>query len=185
MSVSRKEIAAYWNENNPGRGWLGLWGAGEDICFCCGRESGIQKHHILPVATADAEELSAMSGAERRRYRERVDQLNRPSNLHLLCHRCHKLAPHTTDAEVYWRWFEHQPSFASQMVAAIFQGYVQAGATDYEADLLLKEHRPELLPEIVKSLDFCHTENDISTIVSSAVCKMVLDMRHDHAITKK
>ncbi len=179
--ASNKQIIDYWNENNPGVGWLGVCGAANCVCFCCGREGTTQKHHIIPVGTVTVsdEERGWMDAHERRQLRMKIADLDFPYNIHLLCRACHKQAPHTTEKDVYWAWFASVRAFVSQVVDAIYLGFKQANATDYDIEAIFKDGKHNEFIATAKKMEFLHTGNDILTVISSTVCKMIFDTRND------
>lgn len=59
------------------------WAEAEDHCWRCGCERHLQRCHIIPHALGGKDE---------------------PSNIVLLCRRCHADGPNVTDPEIMWDW---------------------------------------------------------------------------------
>jgi hypothetical protein len=83
MGVSHQEIVDYWVSRESECG-LGVdWAEAGSRCWRCGYEAGLQKCHITPRSLGGPEE---------------------PSNLVLLCGRCHREAPNVSDPRFMWIW---------------------------------------------------------------------------------
>lgn len=84
--VTKKEdIVAYW-EIRKYEGDLGVdWCDAAERCWRCGCESRLQKCHIVP---------NSLNGSDQ------------PSNLILLCARCHKEAPNSKNENFMWDWIK-------------------------------------------------------------------------------
>lgn len=123
-------IIAYWKEHMDRlnrRGWT-LDGLSPDLCFACGIGDYVsllagketvgspvlsERHHIVPFE---------------------FTQDDRPENLHLLCHRCHKEAPHCRSPEVYWDWFGQRLFWMDRYSAAVRRVFGDLGVTEEEAE---------------------------------------------------
>lgn len=82
-AVSVREIVAYWELHQEEAG-LGVdWADAHKRCWRCGLKSRLQKCHIVP---------RARSGPAS------------PSNLVLLCRRCHRAAPNIANPKYMWIW---------------------------------------------------------------------------------
>ena len=79
------DIVSYW-EKIKYEGDLGVdWADAHERCWRCGCEARLQKCHITPHSI----------GGE-----------DKPSNLVLMCCRCHKEAPNSNDEEMIWDWIK-------------------------------------------------------------------------------
>jgi len=89
-----KEIVAYWEVNEDECG-LGVdWSEAHERCWRCGYKSKLERCHIIP---------DSLGGTDS------------PSNLVLLCHRCHREAPNHTNPKYMWIWLRatHSPRYDS------------------------------------------------------------------------
>lgn len=77
------EIVDYWTGRQDECGFGVDWAEAHERCWRCGYRSVLQRCHIVPEAT----------GGE-----------NDPSNLVLLCGRCHREAPNVADPRFMWIW---------------------------------------------------------------------------------
>lgn len=83
LNVSHREIVDYWARREDECG-LGVdWSEAEERCWRCGYKSRLERCHIVP---------DSLGGA--------CD----PSNLVLLCGRCHREAPNVADPRLMWIW---------------------------------------------------------------------------------
>jgi hypothetical protein len=82
-SVSHQKIVDYWAGRESECG-LGVdWSEAHSRCWRCGYESTLQRCHIVPASRGGTKE---------------------PSNLVLLCARCHREAPNISDPRFMWIW---------------------------------------------------------------------------------
>jgi hypothetical protein len=82
-SVSIREIVDYWSRRESECG-LGIdWAEAHERRWRCGYRSALQRCHVIP---------SALGGPDD------------PSNLVLLCGRCHREAPNVQDPRFVWIW---------------------------------------------------------------------------------
>jgi hypothetical protein len=81
--VSREEIVNYWTAREDECGLAVDWAEAHDRCWRCGYKSRLQQCHIVP---------KSLGGQ------------NDPSNLVLLCGRCHREAPNVADSRFMWIW---------------------------------------------------------------------------------
>lgn len=83
LTVSRKEIVGHWRSREDECG-LGVdWSEAAERCWRCGYKSVLHPCHVFP---------HSFGGPAR------------PSNLVLLCGRCHREAPNVADARFMWIW---------------------------------------------------------------------------------
>ncbi len=85
MKTKPQDIISYW-EARKYEGDLGVdWCDADKRCWRCANEARLQRCHIIP---------NSLGG---------VDD---PSNLVLLCCRCHKEAPNANDTNMMWDWIK-------------------------------------------------------------------------------
>lgn len=77
------EIIAYWERRVDECGLSVDWAEAESHCWRCGCERNLERCHIVPDSLGGKDE---------------------PSNLVLLCKRCHAEGPNVTDPEIMWDW---------------------------------------------------------------------------------
>jgi len=83
MKTSRREIVEYWSQIKDECGLSVDWVDAETHCWRCAEEASLDRCHIVP---------RALRGSEH------------PSNLVLLCLKCHREAPNVSDPEFMWQW---------------------------------------------------------------------------------
>src|SRR5438046_6910330 len=83
LSVSFKEIVNYWQRREDECGFGVDWSEGEERCWRCGYKTSLQRCHIVPHS---------------------LGGLACPSNLVLLCTRCHREAPNVADPRFMRIW---------------------------------------------------------------------------------
>ena len=81
--VSIENIVNYWSSRESECGLGADWAEAHERCWRCGYKSTLQRCHIVPRALGGSDE---------------------PSNLVLLCHRCHREAPNISDPRFMWIW---------------------------------------------------------------------------------
>jgi hypothetical protein len=81
--VKKQEIVDYWFSRIDECGLSVDASEAHERCWRCGYKTSLQRCHIIP---------DSLGG----RYE--------PSNLVLLCHRCHLENPNVTDPEIMWDW---------------------------------------------------------------------------------
>src|SRR5277367_3584541 len=81
--ISHKAIVDYWARREDECGLSVDWSEAEERCWRCGYKSRLQKSHIIP---------------------ESQHGPSIPSNLVLLCGRCHREAPNVADLRFMWIW---------------------------------------------------------------------------------
>lgn len=83
LRVPHREIVDYWTSRESECG-LGVdWAEADERCWRCGYKSVLHGCHIVP---------DSLGGP------------NAPSNLVLLCGRCHREGPNVADARFMWIW---------------------------------------------------------------------------------
>lgn len=83
IKTSKKEIVEYWESKQDECG-LGVdWAEAEERCWRCGYKRRLQRCHIIPDSLGGKDE---------------------PSNLVLLCERCHIDAPNVESETFMWDW---------------------------------------------------------------------------------
>lgn len=83
IKTTIQEIVDYWSEHEDECGLSVDWSEAHERCWRCGCKRGLQRCHIVPYSL----------GGE-----------DTPSNLVLLCGRCHLDNPNVADPEVMWDW---------------------------------------------------------------------------------
>lgn len=76
-------IIDYWSQHEDECGLSIDWAEADERCWRCGYKKKLQFCHIIP---------DSMGGTDE------------PSNLVLLCHRCHREGPNVTDPRFMWIW---------------------------------------------------------------------------------
>lgn len=79
------EIITYWEQRVDECGLSVDWSEAESHCWRCGYEKDLERCHIIPDSLGGKDE---------------------PSNLVLLCKRCHAEGPNVTDPEIMWDWIK-------------------------------------------------------------------------------
>jgi hypothetical protein len=83
MAVRHRDVVDYWSAREDECG-LGVdWADACNRCWRCGREAKLELCHIVPDSRGG---------------------LREPSNLVLLCKRCHREAPNVSDPQYMWMW---------------------------------------------------------------------------------
>lgn len=83
ISTQRKQIVNYWAVREDECG-LGIdWAEAHERCWRCGYKSTLHRCHIVP---------------------DSLGGIDDPSNLVLLCGRCHREAPNVADPRFMWIW---------------------------------------------------------------------------------
>lgn len=77
------EIIAYWSKHVNESGLSVDWSEAENHCWRCGCKKNLERCHIIPNSLGGKDE---------------------PSNLVLLCKRCHAEDPNVADPEIMWDW---------------------------------------------------------------------------------
>ena len=77
------EIVAYWSRRVDESGLSVDWSEAKTHCWRCGCERNVQRCHIVPDSLGGKDE---------------------PSNIVLLCSRCHADGPNVADPDVMWDW---------------------------------------------------------------------------------
>ena len=77
------EIIAYWEQHVDECGLSVDWAEAGSHCWRCGYEKNLERCHIIPDSLGGKDE---------------------PSNLVLLCKRCHAEGPNVADPEIMWDW---------------------------------------------------------------------------------
>ena len=83
IKTSIQEIVAYWSTHQEETGLSVDWAEAHERCWRCGCEKALERCHIIPHSIGGKDE---------------------PSNLVLLCKRCHADGPNVRDPEIMWDW---------------------------------------------------------------------------------
>ena len=91
MKTTRRDIVEYWSQIEDECGLSVDWADAETHCWRCAEKANLDRCHIVP---------RALGGSEH------------PSNLVLLCLKCHREAPNVSDPGFMWKWLRaHAVSF--------------------------------------------------------------------------
>lgn len=85
IKTSKKDIVEYWEEKIDECGLSVDWSEAKERCWRCGYEKRLQRCHIIPDSLGGKDE---------------------PSNLVLLCERCHIDAPNVESTTFMWDWIK-------------------------------------------------------------------------------
>lgn len=83
IKTSIDDIVKYWTKRQDECGLSVDWSEANERCWCCGYRKNLQKCHIIPDSIGGKDE---------------------PSNLVLLCARCHINAPNVDSKTFMWDW---------------------------------------------------------------------------------
>lgn len=83
IKTTIKEAADYWSRRIDECGLSVDWSEATTHCWRCGCKKNLQRCHIIPYALGGKDE---------------------PSNIVLLCSRCHSEGPNVNDPEIMWDW---------------------------------------------------------------------------------
>jgi HNH endonuclease len=88
IQTTGEQIVAYWEEAGPTELDMGCdWADALNHCWRCGLKGSLDRCHIVPAQPP-------FNGPDA------------PSNLVLLCERCHKEAPNCDDPSTMWEWIK-------------------------------------------------------------------------------
>lgn len=85
IKTTSKQIVEYWSEKVSDWELTVKWCNAHKCCWRCGRETSLQRAHIVPDSLGGKDE---------------------PSNFVLLCEKCHSEAPNVVDPEIMWDWLK-------------------------------------------------------------------------------
>ncbi|GAB3246270.1 HNH endonuclease [Chitinimonas naiadis] len=83
MKTTHREIVDYWVTQEDECGLSVDWAEAGTRCWRCATETRLDRCHIVPCSQGGSEH---------------------PSNLVLLCLKCHREAPNVTDPRFMWKW---------------------------------------------------------------------------------
>lgn len=98
------EIVAYWTAHAKEECFAVDWSEAHERCWRCAYKSKLQRCHIVPASR---------------------DGAFVPSNVVLLCGRCHRDAPNCTDSRLMWTWMRSTcvPLYETFLVSRGIQEY--------------------------------------------------------------
>ena len=114
----------------------------KERCWCCGCKHNLERCHIVPESLGGKDE---------------------PSNLVLLCHRCHLDNPNITDPEIMWDWLraygvpmydtfwdlmglkEYEFIYKRSFYSELFDLGIKSHT---EANELIKSYLPEIIKQV-------------------------------------
>ena len=85
IKTTVQESIDYWSRHVNECGLSVDWSEAETHCWRCGCKRNLERCHIVPHALGGKDE---------------------PSNIVLLCHRCHAEGPNVNDPEIMWDWLK-------------------------------------------------------------------------------
>lgn len=86
IRTTKEEIIDYWVRQGVDECDLSVdWAEADSHCWRCGCERNLERCHIVPDSLGGKDE---------------------PSNLVLLCKRCHADGPNVADPEIMWDWIK-------------------------------------------------------------------------------
>ena len=85
IKTTVQESIDYWSRHVNECGLSVDWSEAETHCWRCGCKRNLELCHIVPHALGGKDE---------------------PSNIVLLCHRCHAEGPNVNDPEIMWDWLK-------------------------------------------------------------------------------
>lgn len=152
-NISYQEIVDYWVARESECGLAVDWSEAQERCWRCGYKSRLQKCHIVP---------KSLGGK------------NDPSNLVLLCGRCHREAPNIADSRFMWIWMRttcvpfYDLYWTTRGVQEFEKMFGRTPFTSIEFDSFSKKNALELLREEIKKATIHFGEGRInpSTIAS-------------------
>lgn len=154
IKTTHAQIVEYWAAREDESNLAVDWADAENCCWLCGREKNVQRCHIIPAARGGADE---------------------PSNLVLLCERCHKEAVNIIDSESMWLFIkEHHRGVAT----ALFEKRIQA-----EYEILYHSNWENDLTELILKLEKCDAvemaNQEIQEIVTSVYNETIVHYGED------
>lgn len=94
MKTTHKEIVEYWSQHQSELDLSVDWSEAETLCWRCAEQTKLHRCHIVP---------DSLQGEDH------------PSNLVLLCLKCHRDAPNVNDPTFMWKWLRaHAVPFYGQ-----------------------------------------------------------------------
>ena len=115
MLTTIKKIVEYWEARKDETELNVDWADAHERCWRCGYKTKLEKCHIIP---------KALGGSDQ------------PSNLVLLCIRCHREAPNFPDPNFMWLWIKKTPVAMAKnypFAAGMYDSYwIVRGFQEYE-----------------------------------------------------
>jgi HNH endonuclease len=152
-TVSHQEIVDYWTARESECGLAVDWAEAHERCWRCGYKSHLQKCHIIPKSLGGKGD---------------------PSNLVLLCGRCHREAPNVADSRFMWIWMRatcvpfYDLYWTTRGVEEFEKMFGRKPFTSIEFDPVSENNALELLREEIKkaTIHFGEGRMNPSTIAS-------------------
>lgn len=85
IRTSKKECVECWSKRIKETEVGTDWDLAEKRCWRCGKETELQRCHLIPDSLGGKDEAS---------------------NIVLLCDKCHKEGPNVADPEIMWDWIK-------------------------------------------------------------------------------
>lgn len=165
IKTKKEEIVRYWFfEQLVDECGLSVDAAeAHERCWRCGCEYNLERCHIVPESLGGKDE---------------------PSNLVLLCHRCHLDNPNITDPEIMWDWIRAygvpfydtfwdlmgKKEYELIYNKSFYSELIDLGIKPEEANELMKSY----LPEIFKSASFHYGHPYMNTATIAGAYRMFL-----------
>ena len=165
IKTSKEEIVKYWfYEKSIDESGLSIDASeANDRCWRCGCKNNLERCHIVPDSLGGKDE---------------------PSNLVLLCHRCHLDNPNISDPEIMWDWIRAygvaiydtfwdrlgQKEYKFIYKKDFFQEMEELGITDsFELNSLIKN----LAPEFLKNVSYHYGQPYMNVATIAGVYRMI------------
>jgi ribosomal protein L37E len=131
IKASHRDIVDYWEIREGDTGFGVDWAEAHEHCWRCGYKSQLERCHIVP---------DSLGGS------------NDPSNLVLLCRRCHREAPNVSDPRFMWIWIRATsvPMYATYwIIRGHFEFEQMFGRLPFD-EIALSEEEQQLFEELFR-----------------------------------
>jgi hypothetical protein len=171
LSISHQEIVDYWVAREDECG-LGVdWSEAHERCWRCGYKSRLQRCHIVP---------KSLGGP------------NHPSNLVLLCGRCHREAPNVADPRFMWIWMRttcvpfYDLYWTTRGVHEFKRmfGRKPFTSTDFDFDAVTKEKGLQLLRKEMRKATIHFGEGRMNPSTIASIFALIEERLTGHPPTK-
>lgn len=141
IKTTSKQIVEYWSEKVSDWELTVEWCNATKRCWRCGRETSLQRAHIIPDSLGGKDE---------------------PSNLILLCARCHGEAPNVTDPQIMWDWLKayntHSIASLGLLMALREYKFIYKNSFRHDAEYILNK------ANIPGEIDYAKIKEDLFSI---------------------
>ena len=122
IKTTPKQIVEYWESKVDELDISVDWCEAQKCCWRCGLETNLQRAHIIPDSLGGKDE---------------------PSNLILLCGRCHGEAPNVADPEIMWEWLKayntHSITSLGVLMALREYKFIYKNSFTHDAEYILNK----------------------------------------------